>query len=153
MKAAINSMEKKMKIKVLIVDDEADFANTLAQRLELREFSVTAVFSGKAALEIVEEIDFDVVVLDVQMPEIDGLEILEKIRKCLPLTEVIMLTGQATVNNAIKGMKLGAFDFLLKPADTDLLEEKIKEAHSIKMRHEDRIRKAEIDNIIKQRGW
>jgi len=146
-------MEKKMKIKVLIVDDEVDFATTLAQRLELREFSVTPVFSGKAALEIVEEIDFDVVVLDVQMPEIDGLEILEKIRKCLPLTEVIMLTGQATVNNAIKGMKLGAFDFLLKPADTDLLEEKIKEAHSIKMRHEDRIRKAEIDNIIKKRGW
>jgi len=145
--------ENKMKIKVLIVDDEVDFAKTLAQRLELREFSVTSVFSGKAALEIVEEIDFDVVVLDVQMPEIDGIEILEKIRKCLPLTEVIMLTGQATVNNAIKGMKLGAFDFLLKPADTDLLEEKIKEAHQIKMRHEDRIRKAEIENIIKQRGW
>ena len=142
-----------MKIKVLIVDDEVDFAKTLSQRLELRDFSVTAVFSGKTALEIVEEIDFDVVVLDVQMPEIDGIEILEKIRKCLPLTEVIMLTGQATVEIAIKGMKLGAFDFLLKPADTDLLEEKIKEAHGIKVRHEERIRKAEIDNIIKQRGW
>ena len=93
------------------------------------------------------------VLLDVLMPEIDGIEILKKIRKTRPLTEVVMLTGQATVDNAIQGMKLGAFDFLMKPADTDVLEEKIKEAHSIKVRHEERIRKAEIDNIIKKRGW
>ncbi len=142
-----------MKIKVLIADDEVDFAKTLAERLELRNLSVTPVFSGKAAMEIINEIDFDVIVLDVQMPETDGIELLGKIKKISPLIQVIMLTGQGTINNAIKGMKLGAFDFLLKPADTDLLEEKIKEAHSIKLKHEDRIRQAQIDTIIKERGW
>lgn len=142
-----------MKIKVLIIDDEVDFAETLAERLQLRNFSVTPVFSGETALAIINEIDFDVIVLDVMMPGITGIDLLKKIKKVAPLTQIIMLTGQATVNNAIQGMKLGAFDFLLKPADTDLLEEKIKEAHSIKVRHEERIRKAEIDSIIKERGW
>ena len=142
-----------MKIKVLIADDEVDFAETLAERLQLRNLAVTPVFSGETALEIIKEVDFDVVVLDVQMPGMNGIDLLKKIKKLKPLTQVIMLTGQGTINNAIQGMKLGAFDFLMKPADTDMLEEKIKEAHSIKVRHEERIRNAEIDTIIKKRGW
>ncbi len=100
-----------MKIKVLIADDEVDFAKTLAERLELRNLSVTPVFSGKAAMEIINEIDFDVIVLDVQMPETDGIELLGKIKKISPLIQVIMLTGQGTINNAIKGMKLGHLIF------------------------------------------
>ncbi|MBF0200817.1 MAG: response regulator [Desulfamplus sp.] len=142
-----------MKVKVLVVDDEAEFAKTLAERLEMRHCSVTPVFSGKAALDIIKEIDFDVVVLDVLMPETNGIDLLREIKRVAPLTEVIMLTGEATVKNAIDGMKLGAFDFLLKPADIELLEEKIKDAHGIKMRHEERIRKAQIEAIIKERGW
>lgn len=142
-----------MKIKVLITDDEKDFAETLGERLELRNLAVTTVFSGESALELIKEIDFDVIILDVLMPGLSGIELLKEIKAVKPLTEVIMLTGAATINNAIEGMKLGAFDFLMKPADTDLLEEKIKEAHEIKVRHEERIRKAEIDNLLKQRGW
>ena len=142
-----------MKIKVLIADDEVDFANTLADRLELRGFSVTPVFSGETALSIIKEIDFDVIVLDVMMPEINGIDLLKEIKQLKPLTQVIMLTGQGTIDNAIKGMKLGAFDFLLKPTETVLLTEKINDAFAIKTRHEERIRDAEIDAIIKQRGW
>lgn len=142
-----------MKIKVLIADDEVDFAKTLAERLELRGFSVTPIFSGETALAIIKEIDFDVIVLDVMMPEINGIDLLKETKQLKPLTQVIMLTGQGTIDNAIKGMKLGAFDFLLKPTETVLLAEKINDAFAIKTRHEERIRDAEIDAIIKQRGW
>lgn len=142
-----------MKIKVLLADDEKDFAETLAERLTLRNFAVTAVFSGESALELIKEVDFDVIILDVLMPGLTGIELLKEVKNIKPLSQVIMLTGAATVNNAIAGMKLGAFDFLMKPADTDVLEEKIKEAHDIKVRHEERIRQAEIENILKQRGW
>jgi len=142
-----------MKIKVLIVDDEKDFVETLAERLKLRDFSVATVFSGAGAIEIVEKIDFDVIILDVLMPEITGIETLRKIKTIKPLIPVIMLTGEATVDNAIEGMKLGAFDFLMKPADAELLAEKIAQAYAVKQEHGERIREAEINNIIKTRGW
>lgn len=142
-----------MKIKVLIADDEIDFTETLAQRLEMRNLSVTTVSSGQSAIEIIEKVDFDVIILDVLMPEVTGIEALRSIKKTKPLIPVIMLTGEATINNAIEGMKLGAFDFLMKPADTELLMEKILNAHTIKTEHEERIRQAEIDNILKRRGW
>jgi len=142
-----------MKIKVLIADDEKDFVKTLAQRLELRNLSVTPVYSGESAIEMAEKIDFDVIVLDVLMPETTGIDALKQIKKIKPLTPVIMLTGEATVENAILGMKLGAFDFLMKPADTETLLEKITQAYTLKQEHEERIRQAEIENIIKTRGW
>ena len=142
-----------MKIKVLIADDEKEFVETLAQRLELRKLSVTSVYSGESAIEMAEKINFDVIVLDVLMPEITGIDALKQIKKIKPLTPVIMLTGEATVENAIQGMKLGAFDFLMKPADTELLLEKITQAYTLKQEHEERIRQAEIENIIKTRGW
>ena len=142
-----------MKIKVLIVDDEKDFVETLAERLKLRDFSVATAFSGAGAIEIVEKIDFDVIILDVLMPEITGIETLRKIKTIKPLIPVIMLTGEATVDNAIEGMKLGAFDFLMKPADAELLAEKIAQAYAVKQEHGARIREAEINNIIKTRGW
>ncbi|MCP3898905.1 MAG: response regulator [Desulfobacteraceae bacterium] len=140
-------------MKVLLVDDEKDFVDTLAQRLELRDISVTAVYSGKNAIEMAEKIDFGVIVLDVLMPEVSGIDALKKISKMKPNTPIIMLTGEATVENAIQGMKLGAFDFLMKPADTELLVEKITQAYALKHEHEERIRQAEIENIIKTRGW
>lgn len=142
-----------MKIKVLIADDEKEFIETLAQRLELRDFSVTAVYSGESAIEMAEKIDFDVIVLDVLMPGMDGIEALKNIKKAKPLTPVIMLTGAATVENAIQGMKLGAFDFLMKPTETELLVTKISKAHALKTEHEERIRQAEIENILKTKGW
>ncbi len=142
-----------MKTKVLVADDEEEFVKTLAERLEIRGFSVTTVCSGEGAVEIVKKIDFDVIVLDVLMPEVSGIDALAQIKKEKPLIPVIMLTGEATVENAILGMKMGAFDFLMKPADTDSLSEKILHAHALKHEHEERIRQAEIENILKTRGW
>jgi len=142
-----------MKIKVLLADDEEEFVETLAQRLELRDFSVTTVFSGKSAIDMAEKIDFDVIILDILMPEITGIDALKEIKKFKPLTPVLLLTGEATVENAIKGMKMGAFDFLMKPADTDLLVKKITQANVLKQEHDERIRQAEIENILKTRGW
>ncbi|MFO7750878.1 MAG: response regulator [Desulfobacteraceae bacterium] len=142
-----------MKTKVLLVDDEQEFVEALAQRLELRNYSVTKAFSGENAVEIAEKTDFDVVILDVLMPGISGIEALKRIKAAHPTTPVVMLTGKATVSNAIEGMKLGALDFLMKPADTDLLVEKIDQAHDIKKAHDERIRQAEIKHILGTRGW
>ena len=142
-----------MKIKVLLVDDEKDYTDTLSQRLELRDFAVSTAYDGEEALKLIEKQEYDVVVLDVRMPGPDGNQILKIIKKRNPLTEVIMLTGHATVQIAIDGMKSGAYDFLIKPVDTNLLVEKINLAHTRKSEHEERIRQAEIDNIVKHKGW
>jgi len=142
-----------MKTRILLVDDERDFTDTLKQRLEFREFTVTAAYSGEEALGFIDKDNMDIVILDVQMPGLSGIETLEKIKEIAPLVEVIMLTGHATVENAIQGMKLGAFDYLMKPAETDDLVRKIDEAAEIKHARDERIRKAEIDKIISERGW
>jgi len=115
-------------IRVLLVDDEEEFVEALAQRLEVRDFDVTTALSGADALDRIEEKEIDLVILDVQMPGVDGLEVLRQIKQRKPLIEVIMLTGHATVQMAIDGMKLGAFDFLIKPVNIDDLIEKMREA-------------------------
>jgi DNA-binding NtrC family response regulator len=142
-----------MKTRVLLVDDEKDFVETLAQRLEMREFDVATAFNGDEALAQVQERDFDVVILDVLMPGKGGIEVLGEIKDLKPLTQVIMLTGQSTVDTAIEGMKLGAYDYLMKPTDTGDLAEKISGARKVKAEHEERIRQAEVETIIKRRGW
>ncbi|MBW2199618.1 MAG: response regulator [Deltaproteobacteria bacterium] len=142
-----------MKIRVLLVDDERDFVETLAQRLEVRDFAVTTAFGGDEALDLIKEREFDVVVLDVLMPGKNGIETLNEIKELKPLTPVIMLTGNTTVETAIEGMKLGAYDYLMKPTETEDLVEKITKAFNLKSEHEDRIRKAEINGIVKRRGW
>jgi DNA-binding NtrC family response regulator len=145
--------ETAVTIRVLLVDDEEEFVEALAQRLEIREFDVTTATSGAQALDRIAEKEIDLVILDVQMPEVDGLEVLQKIKQQKPLIEVIMLTGHATVQTAIDGMKLGAFDFLMKPTETEDLVEKINRAFSRKQEHDRRIREAEINEIVKRRGW
>lgn len=142
-----------MSIKVLLVDDEVDFVDALAERLEIRGLSVSRAYDGNKALALVHDEPFDVVVLDVEMPGKSGNEVLAVIKEKQPLVEVIMLTGKATVPIAISGMKLGAFDFLLKPTETEALLVKIQAAYEIKADHEERIRQAEIANIIEHRGW
>jgi len=96
---------------------------------------------------------FDLVVLDLQMPGVDGIAVLRKIKELKPLIEVIMLTGHATVETAIEGMKLGAFDFLIKPTDTEELVEKINRAFGRKAEQDERIQEAEVERIVKTRGW
>jgi DNA-binding NtrC family response regulator len=136
-----------MKIRVLLVDDEEQFVQTLAERLEMRDYDVTTSFSGEDALERVRGYNFDVIVLDVLMPGVDGVETLGEIKKIKPLTEVIMLTGHATVETAIEGMKLGAYDYLMKPCETEELVTKINKAHERKAEQEERIREAKVQQF------
>jgi len=142
-----------MKKKVLLVDDEKEFIQTLAERLEVRDFNVQTAFDGEEALSKIKAQDFDVVVLDVLMPGKNGIETLREIKSIKPLVSVIMLTGHATVETAIDGMKAGAYDYLMKPTDTNDLVGKITKAYNLKAEHEERIKKAEISKIIEKRGW
>lgn len=136
-----------MKIRVLVVDDEEQFVETLAERLTLRDYDVTTSLSGEDGIEKVKGYNFDVVILDVLMPGVDGIEALREIKKIKPLTEVIMLTGHATVETGIEGMKLGAYDYLIKPCETEELVIKINRAHERKTEHEERIRDAKVRKL------
>jgi len=134
--------------KLLLVDDEKGFLDTLTKRLKKRELKVWAVYSGEDALvELEKNAAIEVVVLDVKMPGMDGIETLVEIKKRFPLMEVIMLTGHATVETAIDGMKLGAFDYLMKPCDIDALISKVKEAIEKKRQHDEKIMEARIKEI------
>jgi DNA-binding NtrC family response regulator len=138
---------------ILLVDDEVPFVEAMMRRLKKRNLTVLAAFSGQEALDkLTEDSSIDVVVLDVKMPGMDGVETLREIKKKFPLIEVIMLTGHATVETAIEGMKLGAFDYLMKPCDMDELLAKVAEAKSKKSRHEQKIIEARVKEIALRRG-
>lgn len=137
-----------MKTRVLLVDDEEQFVDMLAQRLEVRDYDVTTSNSGEDAIEKLRGLNFDVVVLDVVMPGVDGIEALKEIKSLKPLTEVIMLTGNATVETAIEGMRLGAFDYLMKPCETEELLAKIDKAYERKAEQEERIREAKVKELF-----
>jgi DNA-binding NtrC family response regulator len=136
-----------MKIRILLVDDEKEYVETLAERLRTRGFHVSEAYSGDEAVAKLKEFNFDVTILDVQMPGMSGIEALKEIKKLKPLTEILMLTGHGTIETAIEGMKMGAYDFLLKPCKMDLLLEKINGAYERKSEHEERIRKAMVDRL------
>jgi DNA-binding NtrC family response regulator len=137
---------------VLLVDDEAPFVDTMTKRLTKRKLTVFKSYSGEEALETLKEnSQIDLVILDVKMPGMDGIETLKEIRKEFPLVEVIMLTGHATVETSIEGMRLGAFDYLMKPCDMDVLMEKVNAATKKKRDHEEKIREARVSNILKAR--
>jgi len=137
---------------LLLVDDETAFVDAMNKRLTKRNFKVKSADSGMAALEILGEEggnDIEVVILDVKMPGMDGIETLTEIKRKHPLIEVIMLTGHATVASAIDGMKQGAFDYLMKPCEMEILVAKVTEAASKKRQHEQKIieaRRKEITN-------
>ncbi len=137
-----------MKTRILLVDDEEEFVQALSERLKIRDYDVTTSLTGEDAIEKVKHYNFDVVILDVLMPRMDGIEALKKIKRIKPLTEVIMLTGNATVETAIEGMKLGANDYLMKPCETEDLVLKINRAYDKKTEHEDRIREAKVKEIM-----
>ncbi len=142
-----------MIMKVLLVDDEAPFVEALAKRLDKRGVTVTAAFSGPEALQkLQEDSRVDVVVLDVKMPGMDGLDTLKAIKSSYPLIEVVMLTGHATVESAIEGMKLGALDYLMKPCEMDILLTKLQEAKNKKSKQEEKIAEARAMNIALRRG-
>lgn len=123
--------------KILLVDDEREFVAILNRRLTRRNCSVTAVYSGKDALaQLEEDRDVEVVILDVQMPGMDGIETLKRIKKKWPLVEVIMLTGHSTIDSAINAIKLGACDYILKPIEIKDLTAKIEKAAGRKRRRD-----------------
>ena len=130
---------------VLLVDDEIPFVETITKRLSKRNLHIASAFSGQEALDTLErDRSIEVVILDVKMPVMEGIEALGEIKRRYPLVEVIMLTAHATVEAGIEGMKLGAFDYLMKPCDMDLLVSKVREAAARKRRHENRIIEAQV---------
>ena len=132
-------------MKLLLIDDESDFRNTLLKRLQRRNVDVHGVDSGEAALTWMKTGEADVVILDVRMPGMDGIETLRHIKSRHPLVEVIMLTGHASIEAAIEGMEIGAFDYLMKPMDMDQLLYKAQDAFKRK-----RIQEEKIDRINKR---
>jgi len=116
------------RIRLLLVDDEDDFRTTLASRLRRRNFDVTEVDNGYGAIEAVKKGNIEVAIVDVKMPGIDGLETLRQMRTADPLIEVILLTGHASVESGVEGMRLGAFDYLIKPCDINDLVGRISDA-------------------------
>jgi len=129
--------------KVLLVDDEVQFLQTLVKRLTKRKLLASFAGSGEEALAALEKDPADVVVLDVKMPGMDGIDVLREIKSRHPLVEVIMLSGHANVEVAIEGMELGAFDYLMKPMDIDELLYKIQDAHQKKSIQEAKIKNME----------
>lgn len=126
-------------LRVLLIDDERDFLDTLVKRLRKRNLEVTGVNSGEEALQVLRATPLDVVVLDVRMPGMDGIQVLREIKTINPLIQVIMLTGHASVEVAVEGMELGAFDYLMKPANLDELLYKIQDAFKAKTIQEQKI--------------
>lgn len=132
--------------RVLLVDDETDFLETLVKRLAKRNLDVAGVESGESALAALEAAPVDVVVLDVRLPGIDGVETLRRIKQASPLIEVILLTGHANMEVAVQGMELGAFDYLIKPVDIDELLYKMQDAYKKKEIQEEKIRQMQKTN-------
>lgn len=128
---------------VLLVDDEREFLEIFLKRLLKRRVKVTGVNSGEEALKILKETPPDVVVLDVRMQDMDGIQTLREIKKIRPLVEVIMLTGHANLEVAVEGMEAGAFDYLMKPTDVDELLYKLEDAFKRKKIQEQKIKRLE----------
>ena len=139
--------------KVLLVDDEIEFVETLAMRLEARGLKVAVAESGELAVDKVKEMAFDAIFLDLAMPGMDGIETLKRLRELNPDSQVILLTGQATVQKATEAMRLGALDLLEKPVDIGVLVEKIEEAAVNKMRLTERRIEEEMSDILRKKGW
>ncbi|MEW6615576.1 MAG: response regulator [Thermodesulfobacteriota bacterium] len=123
-------------IRLLLVDDEEDFRTTLASRLKKRNVDVADVGSGNEAIELIRERSFDVAVLDIKMPGMDGIETLRQIKKIAPLVEVILLTGHGSVEAGIEGMRLGAYDYVVKPCNVKDLLVKVEDAYIRKLLEE-----------------
>ena len=146
-------MDKNLKAKILLVDDEEEFIKTLADRLEVRGMTVTGATRGVDAVNLVNEEKFDVIVLDLAMPGMDGLETLQRIKEKDPDAEIIMLSGHGTIKTSIEAIKLGAEDFMEKPVDLSELLEKIAEAKEKRFLVLQKQAKKEIESILHSKPW
>ena len=146
-------MDQEMEAKVLLVDDEQDFLETLSSRLEMRGLKVSAVTSGEQAIAVAKEQEYDAIVVDLSMPGIDGLETLKRIKANNPNAEIIMLTGHGSVASGVEAMKLGAGDFLQKPVELTELMSKIGEAKGKRMLVLQKQSQEELRKILKTKSW
>jgi DNA-binding response OmpR family regulator len=124
------TLGKTRKMRVLVVDNEMEFASTLAERLRFRKIAAESVFCGEDTIPATSRFQPDVIILDLDMPDMTGLEALSRVKATDPSIEVILLTGHGSFDKGITGMELGAFDYLVKPVDLNQLMEKITEAYS-----------------------
>jgi DNA-binding NtrC family response regulator len=139
--------------RVLLVDDEEEFVETLAERMRNRGMEVATSNSGGDALELIEAEPYDVVVLDLQMPGMDGIEALAKIKRRQPDIQVVLLTGHATVEKGVEAMKKGALEFLEKPIDLSKLAEVIHNAKAEKMVLVEKDTEERIREILREKSW
>ncbi|MBN2062259.1 MAG: response regulator [Deltaproteobacteria bacterium] len=135
-------------LKILLVDDEVIFTENMSKLLKSRGYPVKAVNEGSRAIRELEEDNFDVVVLDLKMPGMDGISMLKEINNLGILTEVLILTGHGSIDVAMEAIKLGAYDYLIKPCEIDDLIEKIEEAGKKKDRNENQDVDEEIQGLI-----
>ncbi len=142
-----------MSEKVLLVDDEKEFLEIMSERMKARDIDVTSATSAQQALEIIEKEAFDAIILDFQMPGMDGMEALKAIKARKPESQIILLTGYATVQKGVEAMKVGATDFIEKPADLEVLAEKIKNAKAEKMLIVEKQTEDKMKNILKRYGF
>jgi len=142
-----------MSEKILLVDDEKEFLEVMSERMANRGMEVTTALSAKEAIEKVKSESFDAIVLDLLMPEMDGLEAIEALKKINPDLQIIFLTGNATVEKGIEAMKLGAMDLMEKPADLNSLTERIKKAKARKMILVEKHTEEKIKQIMGSKAW
>lgn len=146
-------MTEKLNARVMLVDDERDYLETLSTRLEMRGLKVTPVNGGQEAVEIASEKKFDVILLDLSMPGMDGLETLKRIKDHDPDAEIIILTGHGSVKAGVEAMKLGAEDFMEKPVQFDQLLSRIEEAQEKRVLVIQKEAKKEIEKILHSKPW
>jgi len=139
--------------KVLLVDDEAEFTQVLAERMESRGVDVDTAASGREALEKAKGKSYDAIILDLSMPEMDGIEILRHLIEDNPDLQVILLTGHATLQKGIDAIKLGAMDFLEKPAEIQKLMERVEQAKANKMLLVEKRVEEKIKGILETKSW
>ena len=142
-----------MSEKVLLVDDEKEFLEIMSERMKARDMDVTTATSAQQASEIIENESFDAIILDFQMPGMDGMDALKAIKAQKPESQIILLTGYATVEKGVEAMKVGATDFIEKPADLEVLAEKIKNAKAEKMLIVEKQTEDKVKNILKKYGF
>jgi len=142
-----------MSVKILLVDDEKDFTEVLSERMETRGYSVEIVNSGPAAIKKVKEKSYDAIILDLSMPEMDGIDVLKILLKDNPDLQIIFLTGHATLEKGIEAVKLGAVDFIEKPVNIEQLLEKVNEAKTKRDLLSQKKTEMDIKDILKKKGW
>ena len=141
-----------MEEKLLLVDDEKKFLEVMSERLTTRGVTVTTATSAAEALEQIEANLFDAVILDLKMPGMDGIEAMKRMKAKRPELQIILLTGHATVEKGVEAIKLGAMDFVEKPADLESLREKIKQAKQKKMLLVDEANRERVQGVLKRWG-